>query len=115
MIIKLLTNYLYILLTRLPDELWVQCDLTKCLKWRKLPGYVNKADLPDKWYCTMHPDPQWNSCSVPEEEENENSQVTPYEKKLKKRYFACILKFASEARILDELLFICQCVECYLF
>lgn len=65
-----------------PDELWVQCDI--CLKWRKLPDYIKKEDLPEKWYCHMHPDPAWKSCEVPEEEEEPVDNVRPYEKKLKR-------------------------------
>lgn len=69
----------------LPDELWVQCEKPDCLKWRKLPDYVKSEDLPEKWYCSMHPSPEWNKCSIPEEEENSEETVKPYQK-LHKRY-----------------------------
>ncbi|EDO27709.1 predicted protein, partial [Nematostella vectensis] len=31
-----------------PDQLWVQCDNPKCLKWRKLPNHISADSLPDK-------------------------------------------------------------------
>uniref|UniRef100_A0A8C3M8Y4 Uncharacterized protein n=1 Tax=Geospiza parvula TaxID=87175 RepID=A0A8C3M8Y4_GEOPR len=38
-----------------PDQTWVQCDA--CLKWRKLPDGIEH--LPEKWYCSLNPDPQF--------------------------------------------------------
>ncbi|XP_042314295.1 MORC family CW-type zinc finger protein 3 isoform X2 [Sceloporus undulatus] len=38
-----------------PDQTWVQCD--SCLKWRKLPDGIDR--LPEKWYCSYNPDPQF--------------------------------------------------------
>lgn len=38
-----------------PDQTWVQCD--SCLKWRKLPDGIDQ--LPEKWYCSNNPDPQF--------------------------------------------------------
>nr|6O5W_A Chain A, NS1-linked peptide,MORC family CW-type zinc finger protein 3 [Homo sapiens] len=49
------------------DQTWVQCDA--CLKWRKLPDGMDQ--LPEKWYCSNNPDPQFRNCEVPEEPEDE--------------------------------------------
>nr|XP_014345398.1 PREDICTED: MORC family CW-type zinc finger protein 3 isoform X1 [Latimeria chalumnae] len=65
-----------------PDQNWVQCD--SCLKWRKLPDGINPDKLPDKWYCWSNPDPQYRSCDVPEEPEDEDLHPT-YEKTYKKQ------------------------------
>ncbi|KAG8136532.1 hypothetical protein E2320_005106, partial [Naja naja] len=62
-----------------PDQTWVQCDI--CLKWRKLPDGVD--NLPEKWYCSYNPDPQFRNCNVPEEPEDED--LIPYEKTHKKK------------------------------
>ncbi|KAJ6662439.1 hypothetical protein lerEdw1_011852 [Lerista edwardsae] len=62
-----------------PDQTWVQCD--SCLKWRKLPDGINQ--LPDKWYCSFNPDPQFRNCNVPEEPEDDD--LIPYEKTFKKK------------------------------
>ncbi|XP_067897248.1 MORC family CW-type zinc finger protein 3a [Heterodontus francisci] len=68
---------------KVPDQVWAQCD--GCLKWRKLPVGIDPDELPDKWFCSMNPDPQFRSCSVPEEPE-EPAEVTPsYEKTYKKQ------------------------------
>ncbi|KAM3607367.1 uncharacterized protein V6R79_006353 [Siganus canaliculatus] len=50
-----------------PDQNWVQCDNSKCLKWRKLPDGIDCNKLPDKWFCRMNPDPQFRNCQVDEE------------------------------------------------
>ncbi|MBN3322946.1 MORC4 protein, partial [Atractosteus spatula] len=39
-----------------PEEPWVQCE--ECLKWRKLPSWMQPETLPDKWHCALHPDPR---------------------------------------------------------
>ena len=36
---------------------WVQCEDSKCLKWRKLPWHVDVDLLPEKFYCK---DNIWN-------------------------------------------------------
>ncbi|XP_038621979.1 MORC family CW-type zinc finger protein 3 isoform X2 [Tachyglossus aculeatus] len=64
-----------------PDQMWVQCD--SCLKWRKLPDGIDH--LPDKWYCSLNPDPQFRSCNVPEEPEDEDLVHPTYEKTYKKK------------------------------
>ncbi|XP_067322811.1 MORC family CW-type zinc finger protein 3 isoform X1 [Anolis sagrei] len=62
-----------------PDQTWVQCD--SCLKWRKLPDGIHR--LPEKWYCSYNPDPQFRNCNVPEEPEDDD--LIPYEKTHKKK------------------------------
>ncbi|XP_062982714.1 MORC family CW-type zinc finger protein 3 [Elgaria multicarinata webbii] len=62
-----------------PDQTWVQCD--SCLKWRKLPDGIDH--LPEKWYCSYNPDPQFRNCNVPEEPEDDD--LIPYEKTHKKK------------------------------
>ncbi|XP_077198774.1 MORC family CW-type zinc finger protein 3 [Paroedura picta] len=62
-----------------PDQTWVQCD--SCLKWRKLPDGIDH--LPEKWYCSYNPDPQFRNCNVPEEPEDDD--LIPYEKTFKKK------------------------------
>uniref|UniRef100_A0A8C3TT78 CW-type domain-containing protein n=1 Tax=Catharus ustulatus TaxID=91951 RepID=A0A8C3TT78_CATUS len=63
-----------------PDQTWVQCDA--CLKWRKLPDGIEQ--LPEKWYCTLNPDPQFRNCNVPEEPEDDDLIHPTYEKTYKK-------------------------------
>ncbi|XP_035583822.1 LOW QUALITY PROTEIN: MORC family CW-type zinc finger protein 3 [Zalophus californianus] len=64
-----------------PDQTWVQCD--SCLKWRKLPDGIDQ--LPEKWYCSNNPDPQFRNCDVPEEPEDEDLVHPTYEKTYKKK------------------------------
>uniref|UniRef100_A0A8C4K0A3 MORC family CW-type zinc finger 3 n=1 Tax=Dromaius novaehollandiae TaxID=8790 RepID=A0A8C4K0A3_DRONO len=64
-----------------PDQTWVQCDA--CLKWRKLPDGIEH--LPEKWYCSLNPDPQFRSCNVPEEPEDDDLIHPTYEKTYKKK------------------------------
>ncbi|KAM4905533.1 MORC family CW-type zinc finger protein 3 isoform 2-T2 [Sylvia borin] len=64
-----------------PDQTWVQCDA--CLKWRKLPDGIEH--LPEKWYCTLNPDPQFRNCNVPEEPEDDDLIHPTYEKTYKKK------------------------------
>uniref|UniRef100_A0A8C3YGG1 MORC family CW-type zinc finger 3 n=1 Tax=Catagonus wagneri TaxID=51154 RepID=A0A8C3YGG1_9CETA len=68
-------------LQKCPDQTWVQCD--SCLKWRKLPDGIDQ--LPEKWYCSNNPDPQFRSCDVPEEPEDEDLVHPTYEKTYKKK------------------------------
>ncbi|CAH0604843.1 unnamed protein product [Chrysodeixis includens] len=44
--------------------LWAQCD--DCNQWRYLPDILDRQELPKKWFCSMNPDKEFNSCSVPE-------------------------------------------------
>ncbi|XP_078698679.1 MORC family CW-type zinc finger protein 3-like [Branchiostoma floridae x Branchiostoma belcheri] len=71
-----------------PDQLWVQCDHPDCLKWRKLPEEWKNKKLPDKWYCNMNPDPNFRSCSVPEEPEDDPDEEIAgpsYDKSVKRQ------------------------------
>ncbi|XP_074852442.1 MORC family CW-type zinc finger protein 3 isoform X2 [Carettochelys insculpta] len=68
-------------LQKRPDQTWVQCD--SCLKWRKLPDGIDR--LPEKWYCSLNPDPQFRNCSVPEEPEDDDLIHPTYEKTCKKK------------------------------
>uniref|UniRef100_UPI00398E8413 MORC family CW-type zinc finger protein 4-like isoform X2 n=1 Tax=Pristiophorus japonicus TaxID=55135 RepID=UPI00398E8413 len=66
-----------------PDQSWVQCET--CMKWRKLPPEVDPDSLPENWYCNMNPDPKFRDCSIPEEPEESDDEITPsYEKTSKK-------------------------------
>ncbi|XP_028413636.1 MORC family CW-type zinc finger protein 3-like [Dendronephthya gigantea] len=69
----------------IPDQTWAQCDEPSCLKWRKLPDGIHPDSLPDKWFCHMNPDPNFKSCDVPEEKDDDQSNITPYAKVQKKR------------------------------
>ncbi|XP_078542430.1 MORC family CW-type zinc finger protein 4 [Lissotriton helveticus] len=62
-----------------PDQTWVQCD--ECLKWRKLPGRLDRYSLPEKWFCDLHPRPKYRSCSVPEKKELYEEELTPTKEK----------------------------------
>ncbi|CAK1545238.1 unnamed protein product [Leptosia nina] len=44
--------------------LWVQCDA--CDKWRSMPTIFERTELPEKWYCSLHPEKSLSSCSKPE-------------------------------------------------
>ncbi|XP_067903098.1 MORC family CW-type zinc finger protein 3-like [Heterodontus francisci] len=66
-----------------PDQAWVQCET--CMKWRKLPPEVDPESLPENWYCNMNPDAKFRDCSIPEEPEESDDEITPsYEKTSKK-------------------------------
>ncbi|NXF10043.1 MORC3 protein, partial [Smithornis capensis] len=69
-----------------PDQTWVQCDA--CLKWRKLPDGIEH--LPEKWYCSLNPDPQFRNCNVPEEPEDDDLIHPTYEKTYKKKDSLCL-------------------------
>ncbi|NWH58499.1 MORC3 protein, partial [Geococcyx californianus] len=71
-----------------PDQTWVQCDA--CLKWRKLPDGIEH--LPEKWYCSLNPDPQFRNCNVPEEPEDDDLIHPTYEKTYKKKINNLLLK-----------------------
>ncbi|XP_016346643.1 MORC family CW-type zinc finger protein 3-like isoform X4 [Sinocyclocheilus anshuiensis] len=64
---------------KVPDQVWVQCD--SCLKWRRLPDAI--TELPDKWFCSMNYDPQFRSCLVEEELEDEEEDQKSYPKPFK--------------------------------
>ena len=48
---------------------WVSCD--ECGKWRRIP--VSEDQLADvhHWTCSLNPDPAFNTCSVPQEFEDD--------------------------------------------
>ncbi|KAK2839889.1 hypothetical protein Q5P01_013629 [Channa striata] len=64
-----------------PDQNWVQCD--DCLRWRKLPDGIDTHRLPEKWFCSMNPDPQFRSCQVEEEPEDSDDDQHTYNKTYK--------------------------------
>uniref|UniRef100_A0A8C4SJA1 MORC family CW-type zinc finger 4 n=1 Tax=Erpetoichthys calabaricus TaxID=27687 RepID=A0A8C4SJA1_ERPCA len=67
-----------------PDQIWVQCE--DCLKWRKLPRFVEDQGLPEPWYCHLNPNPKFRNCIVPEEQEESEDELTPsYDKTFKKQ------------------------------
>ncbi|XP_030634812.1 MORC family CW-type zinc finger protein 3-like [Chanos chanos] len=70
---------------KVPDQSWVQCD--SCLKWRRLPDGTDCSLLPERWLCNMNPDPQFRSCHVEEEleeqEEDQRSYPKPYKRQRK--------------------------------
>ncbi|XP_051878502.1 MORC family CW-type zinc finger protein 3-like [Pristis pectinata] len=67
-----------------PDQAWVQCET--CMKWRKLPPEVDPESLPENWYCNMNPDPKFRDCSIPEEPEESDDEITPSYEKTSKKY-----------------------------
>eukprot|EP00002_Diphylleia_rotans_P024606 TRINITY_DN4866_c0_g1_i2.p1 TRINITY_DN4866_c0_g1~~TRINITY_DN4866_c0_g1_i2.p1 ORF type:complete len:669 (+),score=84.12 TRINITY_DN4866_c0_g1_i2:72-2078(+) len=45
---------------------WVQCDA--CEKWRRIGKYALPSHSKSvKWYCYQNPDPNYNSCDIPAE------------------------------------------------
>ncbi|XP_055060587.2 MORC family CW-type zinc finger protein 3b isoform X1 [Misgurnus anguillicaudatus] len=71
---------------KVPDQVWVQCD--SCLKWRRLPDGI--PALPEKWFCHMNHDPQFRSCLVEEELEDEEEDQKPYPKPFKRQRRNCL-------------------------
>ncbi|KAK3733744.1 hypothetical protein RRG08_026858 [Elysia crispata] len=47
---------------------WVQCDNIKCLKWRKISSTVAEKLADKTWTCEMNENPDFQSCSAPEED-----------------------------------------------
>ncbi|KAA0034755.1 hypothetical protein IC582_022678 [Cucumis melo] len=54
-------------------DTWVQCDA--CHKWRKL-AETSIADSGAAWFCSMHTNPFYQSCSVPEESYDKCRPIT---------------------------------------
>lgn len=48
---------------------WVQCEHRECMKWRKIPWYVDADLLPERFFCE---DNKWNAdsnnCNAPEDD-----------------------------------------------
>lgn len=57
---------------------WVQCDHPNCGKWRYLADTVDPSELSEKWYCSMNPDPEHNSCEAAEDMPNDELQDVKY-------------------------------------
>ncbi|KAL8144420.1 hypothetical protein V2J09_017452 [Rumex salicifolius] len=55
------------------SETWVQCDA--CQKWRRLCD-GSLAHSGEVWFCSMNPDPLYQSCAVAEESWDYRSSVT---------------------------------------
>ncbi|KAL6481615.1 hypothetical protein MHYP_G00096950 [Metynnis hypsauchen] len=68
---------------KVPDQVWVQCD--SCLKWRRLPDGFDCSRLPEKWFCNMNHDPQFRSCMVEEELEDQEEEQRSYPKPFKRQ------------------------------
>ena len=51
---------------------WVQCERPNCKKWRKVPANIDRATLPDRWFCEMNKwDPERAFCDGPEESDDD--------------------------------------------
>ena len=48
---------------------YVQCSLETCGKWRYLEGNEDPSQIPDKWECSLNPNPLINSCEKGASEE----------------------------------------------
>ncbi|KAF4075187.1 hypothetical protein AMELA_G00231580 [Ameiurus melas] len=68
---------------KIPDQAWVQCD--SCLKWRRLPDGFDCSRLPEKWFCNLNHDPQFRSCLVEEELEDQEEEKKSYPKPFKRQ------------------------------
>ncbi|XP_030630814.1 zinc finger CW-type PWWP domain protein 1-like [Chanos chanos] len=49
------------------DVLWVQCSRAVCGKWRQLKDNEDPSALHLDWTCDKNTDPEYSSCSAPEE------------------------------------------------
>ncbi|XP_045573905.1 MORC family CW-type zinc finger protein 3 isoform X5 [Salmo salar] len=61
------------------SPVWLQCE--DCLKWRRVPeGHYSST--PEHWNCSQNPNTMLRSCSLPEEAEQSEAELTPsYPKK----------------------------------
>lgn len=37
-----------------PPATWVQCEHPTCMKWRRLPWFVESEQLPTPFYCNLN-------------------------------------------------------------
>ncbi|XP_059507418.1 MORC family CW-type zinc finger protein 3-like isoform X3 [Stegostoma tigrinum] len=88
-----------------PDQAWVQCET--CMKWRKLPPEIDPESLPENWYCNMNPDPKFRSCSIPEEPEQSDDEMTPSYEKASKKHDQCLER--KRQRSLEQEKLMIQC------
>ncbi|XP_029579752.1 MORC family CW-type zinc finger protein 3 isoform X6 [Salmo trutta] len=65
------------------SPVWLQCE--DCLKWRRVPeGHYSST--PEHWNCSQNPNTMLRSCSLPEEAEQSEAELTPsYPKKTYKK------------------------------
>ncbi|XP_041695022.1 MORC family CW-type zinc finger protein 3 isoform X2 [Coregonus clupeaformis] len=65
------------------SPVWLQCE--DCLKWRRVPqGHY--SSIPEHWNCSQNPNTMLRSCSLPEEAEESEEELTPsYQKKTYKK------------------------------
>ncbi|XP_076838793.1 MORC family CW-type zinc finger protein 3b isoform X5 [Brachyhypopomus gauderio] len=82
---------------KVPDQVWVQCD--SCLKWRRLPDGFDCSRLPEKWFCNLNHDPQFRSCLIEEEledqEEEQKSYPKPFKRRTKRKHFSTEVRAAG--------------------
>ncbi|XP_064829342.1 MORC family CW-type zinc finger protein 3-like isoform X5 [Oncorhynchus masou masou] len=65
------------------SPVWLQCE--DCLRWRRVPeGHYSST--PEHWSCSQNPNTMLRSCSLPEEAEESEEELTPsYQKKTYKK------------------------------
>ncbi|XP_014068362.2 MORC family CW-type zinc finger protein 3 isoform X4 [Salmo salar] len=65
------------------SPVWLQCE--DCLRWRRVPeGHYSST--PEHWNCSQNPNTMLRSCSLPEEAEESEEELTPsYQKKTYKK------------------------------
>ncbi|XP_070300777.1 MORC family CW-type zinc finger protein 3 isoform X1 [Salvelinus sp. IW2-2015] len=65
------------------SPVWLQCE--DCLRWRRVPeGHYSST--PEHWNCSQNPNTMLRSCSLPEEAEESEEELTPsYQKKSYKK------------------------------
>ncbi|XP_030199235.1 MORC family CW-type zinc finger protein 3 isoform X1 [Gadus morhua] len=94
-----------------PDQNWAQCD--KCQQWRRMPDGINNDKLPEEWFCSMNPDPQFRRCETMEEPEDSDSEqqtnpktykIQEKEEKKKQEELKEFKKFQEEKRQRELLL-----------
>lgn len=56
------------------EDVWAQCENANCEKWRRLPPGT-QLDETKKWFCSFNPDPRRNSCTLPEEDYDQEAEI----------------------------------------